>query len=305
MLTSPPLIEQIRRFIPGPEKRSRGTPNCLTKGLMVRRISGVTPDIRKENAHEWISLAVFLFFIFLPALTFAQRPFLATESAVPVDRGAYRLETGIAANRFSAGSRGMTFNASLRYGLIQNLEIDFELPYLFFEDKGNHVDHFGDVSLKTKVRFLKGRVANPLSLAGMLVIKFPSAGKQGVFRPEATGEADVGLWAIATKEFDLTTAHINFGYILIGNPAFEDREDQVRYSLGLEHGFWDSNSVLFAELSGTSEVDDAAPNDTLVAAGGFSYEADMDLFIDASVGFGLTSDSPDYVISGGLTYYFH
>lgn len=272
---------------------------------MVRKLSRVTLEIRKKNAPEWISLAVFLMVSFLPALAFAQRPFIATESAVPVDRGAYRLETGIITNRYAAGSRGMIFNTSFRYGLIQNLEIDFELPYLFFEDKGDHVDHFGDVLLKSKVRFLKGRVANPLSLAGMLVIKFPSAGKLEVFRPEATGEADVGIWAIASKEFDLTTAHINFGYILIGNPAFEDREDQVRYSLGIEHGFWDTNSVLFAELSGRSEVDDASPKDTMVVAGGFSYEADLDLFIDGSIGFGLTNESPDYLISGGLSYYFH
>jgi len=265
----------------------------------------VTLAIRKKTTPEWISLAVFLFFVSLPALTLAQRPFLATESAIPVDRGAYRLETGIVANRYSAGTRGITFNTSLRYGLIQNLEIDFELPYLFFEDKGDHLEHIGDVLLKTKVRFLKGRIANPLSLAGMLVIKFPSAGKLAFFRPEATGEADVGIWALASKEFDLTMVHVNFGYILIGNPAFEDREDQVRYSLGIERGFWDSNSVLFAELSGSSEVDDAAPNETLVFAGGFSYEADLDIFLDASGGVGMTSESPDYVISGGLTYYFH
>jgi len=291
--------------IPSNFSSDRDFLNCLTKGLAVRKISGVILEIRKKTHPKWISLAVFLFLVSLPVVALAQRPFLATESAVPVDRGTYRLESGIVANRYSAGSRGMIVNTSLRYGLIQNLEIDFEFPYLFFEDKGDHVDHFGDVLLKTKVRFLKGRVANPLSLAGMLVIKFPSAGKLEVFRPEATGEADVGIWAIASKEFDLTTAHINFGYILIGNPAFEDREDQIRYSLALERGFWDSNSVFFAELSGGSEVDDASPSDTLVAAAGFSYEADLDLFFDASLGLGLTNESPDYVISGGLTYYFH
>ncbi len=290
-------------MISGPEKKE-DTLNYLTKITIVRRISRVTLDIIKKNVPGWISLTVFLFFIFLPVYAFAQRPFLVTESAVPIDRGAYRLETGVVANRYAPGSRGMTFNTSLRYGLIQNLEIDFELPYLFFEDKGRHVDHVGDILLKTKVRFLKGRVANPLSLAGMLVIKFPSAGKKDIFLPEATGEADVGLWAVATKEFDLTTAHINFGYILIGNPAFDDRADQIQYSLGLEHGYWDSNSVLFGELSGSSDNDDS-PNDTLVAAVGFSYEVDLDLFLDASAGLGLTNDSPDYVFSGGLTYYTH
>ncbi|MFQ5949694.1 MAG: transporter [Nitrospiria bacterium] len=241
------------------------------------------------------------------AVTFAQRPFLLTESAVPVEKGSYRFEAGFTRHRFGSGIRGTTLTVSLRYGLIQNLEIDLEVPYLFFKKRGgNTEDQFGDILLKTKVRFLKGRVANPLSIAGILEIKFPSADREPNFRPETTGEADVGLWGIASKEFMQATAHINFGYILVGNPAFGNKPDQIRYAIGLENELWEGSTTLFGELSGTNDVGSDAPsNDTLVVVGGFSYHADLDLDLDASAGFGLTDDSADYVISAGLTYFLN
>ncbi|HLG21562.1 MAG TPA: hypothetical protein VI382_02010, partial [Candidatus Manganitrophaceae bacterium] len=119
-----------------------------------------------------------------------------------------------------------------------------------------------------------------------------------------TGEADVGFLAIASKEFDRVMAHINFGYIFIGNPPLEDRADQLRYSLGLEFKTEEELVRLIGEISGGVEVGEAASNGSLNLLGAVSYMADRNVTLDASLGFGLTQDSPDYLFSLGMVSFF-
>lgn len=252
-----------------------------------------------------ILLVLSSLFLFLPCVTntaSAERPFLLTERAVPVERGNYRLETGLVLNRLSSDTRNANLSIDLRYGLIQNLELDLLLPYLFREEDGEHENQIGDILLRAKVRFLKGREANPLSISGQLFIKLPSAGRDRFFG--TTGEPDIGIVAIASKEFTPVTAHINFGYIFIGNPPLGDLPDQILYALGLELQTNAELLALIGEISGSTEIGNSASRGILNLLGGFNYKFERTVSVDASVGFGLTDDSPDYLVNFGFTYLF-
>ena len=57
------------------------------------------------------------------------RPFLNTESAVPVERGKSRLELGARFERFKNDESGYALLAELTYGIINNLDFEVEFPY--------------------------------------------------------------------------------------------------------------------------------------------------------------------------------
>ena len=247
------------------------------------------------------SLSFFLVFV-SSSLVFAERPFLATERAFPTARGTYRLEGGLNYNRISSDSKKTISRLKLRYGLIQNLEFDLEIPFLFVDSDGKNKNRPGDVLLKTKIRFLKGRAANPLSIAGQMIIKFPTAGKSDVL--DTSGVVDVGFLAIASKEFSPITTHINLGYFFIGNPAGKDLPDQIRYSLGLEAEMDHTPIKAVGEITGRADLGSSPSDDQSIAMLGFSLQTQRNLIFDTTVGFGLNKNSPDYVINGGATYFF-
>lgn len=265
--------------------------------------SRITPV--NSPGKKGILLIVSTLFFFLPFIAktaSAERPFLLTERAVPLERGNYKLETGLVLNRFSSDTRDANLLIDVRYGLIQNLELDLLLPYLFREADGEHENQIGDVLLRAKVRFLKGREANPLSISGQLFIRMPSAGHDRFLG--TTGEPDLGVVAIASKEFTPVTAHINFGYIFIGNPPLGDLPDQILYALGLELQTIEEPLSLIGEISGSTEIGSSASRGILTLIGGINYKFEKTVSADASVGFGLTDDSPDYLVNFGFTYLF-
>ncbi|MFQ5589124.1 MAG: hypothetical protein ACE5F7_09820, partial [Nitrospiria bacterium] len=221
----------------------------------------------------FLKITTLFLLIFLPGQALAERPFLTIETAIPTEKDTYRIESGLVLNRLSARGKKTQLGLNIRYGLIQNLEFDLETPVLFLRGEGKSKNMLGDILLKTKIRFIKGRAANPLSIAGQMVIKFPAAGKED-FKEDilkTSGVVDVGFVALASKTFVPATAHINLGYYFIGNPAGKDLSDQVRYALGLESEVEGSPLKLIAELFGQSDTSSSSSTaDTLVLMGGFA-----------------------------------
>ncbi len=236
--------------------------------------------------------------------SWAERPFLATERAIPLERGRYRLDTGIAIDHYSSRKNQTTLTPELRYGHSQNLELRVSASYLFGEEDSDHKNNIGDLFLKSKIRFLKGRVANPLSVSGQLFIKLPTAGFDATFN--TSGEADVGVLAIASKEFIPLIAHINLGYALIGNSPKDQktRGDMLSYALGMDFTTREEFLTLFLETFGRKETGNAATRGLWSVAGGAAYQAEKDITFDLSVGFGLNHNQPDYTINSGMTYIF-
>lgn len=248
----------------------------------------------------WIFFILIL--ICIPTEGFAQRPFLATEKAVPTEMKRYVLEAGLTLNRFSSDEKRSALKGTLRYGLIHNLEIALEIPYLFVDSGASEKNNLGDLSLKTKIRFLKGRVANPLSISGQMIIKFPTAGENTLL--QTTGVVDVGFLAIASKKIAPVTAHINLGYAFIGNPDNSNRSDQISYSLGLEFDVMDTPLKVITEVFGYNEIEGSDTDDQLNVLSGFSYRASPELSLDAALGIGLIKNAPDYLLNFGMIYFF-
>lgn len=238
---------------------------------------------------------------------FAFLPYLASETAVPVDRGKSRLDLSFdyeKVNQDQAVSR-YALNFELSYGLINNLEFAVDVPYRFIKvEDAEDEDGLGDLTLRAKIRFIKGREANPVSIAGQLSVKFPSCDEDKDLSPECTGEADVGVRAIATKEFFPVTVHLNLGYLFIGNPPNTELDDVITYSLAFD---WLTEAEYFrvaAELAGETNRNPGQSEDPLAVLLGLLYEVSADKVLTLAGSLGLTDASPDYTLSVGFRYLF-
>lgn len=251
-------------------------------------------------------LLIFLVTFFISLLLISDpaqavlRPFLTTESAVPLDRGQTKLETGLKYERFSNSSKTYTLNAELTTGIINNLEFLVNVPFIFKRASQDNTEGLGDVTMKAKLRFLKGREATPVSIAGQLIIKFPSGDRDSL----GTGEADVGFQLVATQEFPLITAHLNLGYTFMGNPPGREFRDILSYSLAFEYEALPNTLKLVGELTGHRQEDPAKSGDPLSLLAGIVHRLDKQVTIDGGLAIGITSVSPDYTINVGLTYNF-
>ena len=242
-------------------------------------------------------VAALLFFSQIGSVA-AEPPFLGTRSAIPIDQNRYRFDGGLRFDQFAVGRQTTALPFSFVYGLIHNLEVGAHLPYLFAREKTQSRDQLGDVTLLTKVRFLKGRDAAPISLASVIEIKVPSAPRNAIL--DTTGEADVGLSLIASKAIFPYQAHINLVHTFIGNPPRSERPDRRDYALGLEYEIDKSDLTLTGEVLGS--VDDALyTNDRWLIAGGASLRMPQKITLDSTLGFGLSRRAPDYVFQVRLS----
>jgi hypothetical protein len=244
-------------------------------------------------------LAVALLFVF-PGFLFAGPPFIATSSAPPIDTGAYRLE-GI--SRFSdntPGAKTSTLSAAFKYGLIHNLEIEAKVPYIFASDQGKTRNQFGDIALKTKVLFLKGREAAPISVAGEIQVKIPSASQNALAK--TTGAADIGLALLATKEIFPYRAHVNLSHTYVGNPPNGTSSDRRNYSMAVQYTPSYPNLIFAGELYGSDLAGQGWSNDQWSAAGGASYQVRPDVTVHGMLGLPLSTRAPDYTLNLAVGY---
>jgi hypothetical protein len=261
-----------------------------------------------------LSLALALIIaIGFPSTVFAFRPFLNTDTAVPLEKGDSYLESGFTYERYTSNTaNNYQLSAEITFGLLTNLEFEVEIPYYIL--KTDNIDNtgLGDVNLKFKLGLLKAREAIPLSLGTQLVVKLPTCDEDKLQDPvdkrpnrACTGESDVGFVALATKEFSSVTVHLNFGYFIIGDPPGVSMDNVFRYSLAIQdHSILPPAFTPMVELAGETQQRpsiDSAPLSVLV---GMGYVVGKRIQLDTGVGIGLTRASPDYSITVGLSYPF-
>ncbi|MBI3607949.1 MAG: transporter [Nitrospirae bacterium] len=222
-----------------------------------------------------------------------------------------RLEFGVESARFSSQTTRYTLMTELTYGLLDHLNFEVEAPYFLVTGPGGTQGVVGDVTLRPKVLFLKGREANPLSLAGEVVLKFPScdeSGAAGTANPTVnaacTGETDLGFIGIATKEFLPVTVHLNIGYTFVGNPPGQTLDNVISYALAFEYGTVLPAIVLVGELAGETDRNPRVGDNPLTLLVGVMYRMNRRVNLDGSLTAGLTSPSPDYGASLGVSYSF-
>ena len=237
----------------------------------------------------------------------AARPFVATERGPTLDHGVSRFEIGVESARFSSQTTRYTLMTELTYGLLNNLNFKVQAPYFFVSGPGGTQGVVGDVTLRPKILFVKGREANPLSLAGEAVVKFPScdeSGAAGPVNPACTGEADLGFIGIATKEFLPVTVHFNLGYTFVGNAPGRAYDNVISYALAFEYDTILPAITVVTELAGETNRDPAAAENPLTVLLGVVYRVNRRVSLDSSLVTGLTSPSPDYGALLGASYTF-
>ncbi|MEK7748325.1 MAG: transporter [Nitrospirota bacterium] len=247
---------------------------------------------------SFLLAATFLFS--LPVYLFAEAPFIITESAVPMESETYKVEWGLQLNQ--APTDRTILSGTLRYGLIHNLEVIATIPYLFVDNKQTSRHRFGDLFLSAKVRFLRGREANPLSVGGVMRVKVPFASKNSL--TGTTGDPDVGFSVLASKEISPYEAHLNVGYTFVGsagNLSNNISNDKITYSLALEYKEIRPKLSVMGEIFGTS---DRIFKDNWTAALGGAYQISEIVKIDGALGIGLSNHVPEYTLNARVSYLF-
>src|SRR3990170_2172462 len=153
--------------------------------------------------------------LFSTAPAFARRP-LTTQSAYPEKVHRVKLETGVRYMNYPHGDESNNLDVEVNYGVINNLDVGVEIPYVFWRPRGNkNVDTLGDMILKSRLLFLKGREGNPISLTIQPFFKIPTPENDKTVLQSglSTGETDFGFVFIATREVSQSlSAHMNMGY---------------------------------------------------------------------------------------------
>jgi Putative MetA-pathway of phenol degradation len=251
----------------------------------------------------------------LPEPGWADRPFLATERADPVDKGQTVLEAGFLYQQFSSSDHLSMLQLELTDGILNDLDFEVEVPILFLQSGTAGENGLGDVNLKAKARLLHAREGRPVTLAVQFNVKLPTCNKDRLvtFNPSCTGKTDLGVTGIASKAFRSVAVHLNFGYTIVGGDAVVPNTTQTRslrdtlnYSLAVEYAVVAVSPQLqiMAELAGHTSAD---PTDSIFPLAGLiaaTYTLNQVVSMDVGFGKGLTSSAPRFIASVGATIHF-
>jgi hypothetical protein len=235
----------------------------------------------------------------------ASRPFIFTEDAVALPRGGAKLEVGLQHETWEAGHRVYALITEFSYSLYANLDLEIEVPYDVTGGGGTQFsDGIGDLWAKAKINFVKERAANPLTLSGLLAIKFPTGSTA-----TGTNEVDVLVSALASKQFNSAVAHANLAYTFVGDDGVTDLNDVVAVSVAV------AMDTPLKSVTGVGEIfwqEAPLPNmgDRLEIMGGAIRPLTPKLSVDGALRLGLTNGkppsdgAPDYSLTAGLTYIY-
>ena len=246
------------------------------------------------------------FFFSHPAL--AHRP-LTTQSAYPLEIHRIKLESGIKYANFPKADEAYSLDIELNYGIINNLDVGIEVPFLFWQPENeDNVQTVGDMILKSRLLFLKGREGNPISLTIQPFFKVPTPKNDTQVLQSgpglSTGETDFGFVFIATREISPLVAHMNFGYTFINKPSFgRDYENVFSFKLALEYEGAKKGLELVGELNGETNKDPSG-DDLLSVLLGARFVLKEGVSADVGYGIGVSDASPDSTATMGLTMDF-
>ncbi|MBI5406793.1 MAG: transporter [Nitrospirae bacterium] len=246
------------------------------------------------------------FFFSHPAL--AHRP-LTTQSAYPLEIHRIKLESGIRYTNFPKADEAYGLDIELNYGIINNLDVGIEVPYLFWQPENeDNVQTVGDMILKSRLLFLKGREGNPISLTIQPFFKVPTPKNDTQVLQSgpglSTGETDFGFVFIATREIAPIVAHMNLGYTFINKPSFgRDYENVFSFKLAVEYEGAKKGLELVGELNGETNKDPSG-DDLLSVLLGARFVLKEGVSADVGYGIGVSDASPDSTATMGLTMDF-
>jgi len=197
------------------------------------------------------------------------------------------------------------------------LQATYEMLYLDERWSNGHTnEHYdsGDLRLFTKVRVMHERDLLP-ALAVRFGVKLPNAVRSLRL---GTDDTDFGADVIASKDFGFVSAHVNLGFLLLGNsgsamPTFPNwykpggQDDTVHYDVGFVSaplGKAQSDSVSVRLLGEFAGIGSSHYNNDQAAMrlGLQAQRGPLKLYLGGSVG--LITASEDVGATFGLVYTF-
>jgi len=239
---------------------------------------------------------VFLMFILFCGTVWACRP-LTVDDCPPIDKGKIGIETGISSLKAPDYDSNLTEVTSIKYGLLNNVDIGIDLPYLNYTLTGaQNVAGLGDATIKTKINLI------PLenNFAGLSVTAGAKFGSGDANKGLGSGTTDYVINSIFTKESNKIKMHLNFGYTMIGQVAGKTLRNVVNYGWAFELPmFADLN--LLGEVYGSTNPDPTSDLNPLVATVGANKEVFSGLTADAGLSVGLNDAAAQNIFMIGLT----
>jgi hypothetical protein len=218
-----------------------------------------------------------------------------------------KLETGLRFLNYPEGNEAYSIDIEANYGVINNLDIGVEIPYVFWRpSQGDKADTVGDMILKSRLLFLKGREGNPISLTIQPFFKLPAPenNEDVLMSGLSTGETDFGFLFIATREMSqLLSAHMNMGYTFINKPSWgKEYENVFSFKVAVEYSA-DKEIKIVGEVSGETNKD-PHEDDLFSILLGARYRMMEGVLLDAGFSAGISDASPDSTATVGLTMDF-
>jgi len=198
-------------------------------------------------------------------------------------------------------STGGQAAATLSYGVSENVDLIFSLPYLWgnaevneqtvYDEKG-----IGDATLETKMRLWE---KNGFSVALKPGISFPTGDED---KGLGTGKLGGHIFLIASQEIGAWAFHANVGYIRNENDA-DERKELWHASAAAT---WEvvKNLKLAADIGAERNPDDEADDDPAFFIGGIIYSINDNLDVDLGAKIGLTDPETDFSALAGVTFRF-
>jgi hypothetical protein len=248
----------------------------------------------------WVRV-ITLLLVLAPGAALAGRP-LDTEDTGTVEPGKAELELSGDFARNPEDNSWST-RAVLSFGLISRLEARIESTLLFLEPRPAEDDEeaarkgrggIGDSLLGFKYRLLDDDAAVPAVL-GSLTLRLPTGDED---RGLGAEDVDVGLLAVVSKAFGPVNLTLNGGYTFVTR----DRNLDFWLAAGaVEYRATKEWSLVGEIVCGLGIHGVHRTPDTIVLRAGSTWAVTDRIKLDGAVGAGLTRDSPDLLITVGVT----
>ncbi len=255
---------------------------CLTRGRTVAR----TREVIFLRLLSLLALSV----TFTAEALWAGRP-LDTEDTGTIEAGRGELELSLDYATDGADKVG-AFRGVFGVGVLPRLEARIEATALLLDVEGEKTrGGIGDSVFGVKYRFLDETDALPAAL-GSVVLRLPTGDDTRGLGAEGV---DVTLLAVLGKAFGPVTLTWNGGYTFVT----QERELDTWILAGaLEYRVTEA-WALVGEVFSTLGADHAP--DTAILRVGNVYALTERIKLDAAVGFGMTRDTPDVLVTVGAT----
>lgn len=202
------------------------------------------PRPTRTRTDAALATLVLLGAVFLPApAQAASRPYYVTESALTLAPGGMRLELGETRDDWDAGNKIYTRTAEFTYNALPGLDVEASIPWVVAGGGDPLNDGMGDIRARAKVRLAGPVPAFPVTVSGMVEIKFPTG-----IDLVSTGQRDYRVLGLATRALGPVTLDGNLSYTVVGEGSGKNLRNVAGLSVGLV------SRTPVARLSGIGEI---------------------------------------------------